>query len=59
MMFPIKNLEDLHKLSKLVSSERQVKAVRLRDKIGEQSYHQKAEKLYKPLTDTIKTYCIN
>ena len=28
--------------------------VRLQDKLGEKNYHQNAEKLYKPVTDTIK-----
>ena len=54
MMFPIRNVEDLQKLKEAVSLESQVKVVRLQDKLGEQNYHQNAEKLYKPVTDTIK-----
>ena len=55
MLFPIKNLEDLKNLNEAVSSQNQVKEVKLQDKLGEQNYHQNAEKIYKPLTDTIKT----
>ena len=53
-MFPIKIIEDLKDLNKAVPLQSQVKAVRLQDKLGEQNYHQNAEKLYKPLTDNIK-----
>ena len=53
-MFPIKNVEYLQKLNKAVSLESQVKVVRLQDKLGEQNHHQNAEKLYQPVTDTIK-----
>ena len=53
-MFPIKNVEDLQKLNEAVSLGSQVTVVRLQDKLGEQKYHQNAEKLYKPVTDTIK-----
>ena len=55
MLYPIKNLEDLKDLIEAVSLQNQVKAVNLQDKLGEQNYHQNAEKLYKPPTDTIKT----
>ena len=54
MMFPFKNVENLQKLNESVSLERQVKAVTLRDKLGEQNYHQNTEKIDKLLTDTIK-----
>ena len=50
----MKNVVVLQKLNKLVSLESQVKTAKLQDTLGEQNYHQNAEKLYKPLTDTIK-----
>ena len=53
MIFPIIDRGDLEKLDEAASLQNQVKAVRLQDKLGEQNYHQNAEKLYKPLTDTI------
>ena len=54
MLYAIENIEDLQKLNDAVSLENQVKTVRIQDKLGEQNYHQNAEKIYKPLTDTIK-----
>ena len=54
MMFPIKNVEDLQKLNKIVSLETQVKAVRLQYKLGEQNYQHNLKKLQEPLIDTIK-----
>ena len=54
MFYPIKNLEDLQKLDEAVSLQYQVKVIREQDNLGEQNYHQNAEKLYKPLTDTIE-----
>ena len=53
-MYSIKNIEDLKDLNKLVSLQGQVKAVRLQDKLGEQNYHQKSEKLFQPVTKSIK-----
>ena len=54
MMFPIRNVEKLQKLNEAVSLQNQVKAVSLRDKLGEQNYHEDAKKLFKPMTDAIK-----
>ena len=53
-MYSIKNIEDLKDLNELVSLQGQVKAVRLQDKLGEQNYHQKSEKLFEPVTKSIK-----
>ena len=53
-MFPIRNVEDLQKLTEAVSLQNQVKAERLQDKLGEQNYHEDAKKLFKPMTDAIK-----
>ena len=54
MLFPIKNKEDLEKLE-LVSLQTQVNEVRLQDMLGEQNYHQDSKKLFKPMTDAIKS----
>ena len=54
MMYSIKNIEDLKDLNELVSLQGQVKGVRLPDKLGEQNYHQKSEKLFEPVTKSIK-----
>ena len=49
-----KDREDLQKLNELISFKNQVQEVRLQDKLGEQNYHENAQKLLKPMTDTIK-----
>ena len=54
MMFPIKNVNDLQKLNEAISLQNQVHEVRLQNKLGEQNYHEDAEKLFKPMTDVIK-----
>ena len=54
MMFPIKDREDLEKLNELISLKNQVNEVRSQDRLGEQNYHEDAEKLFKQMTDEIK-----
>ena len=54
MLYSIKNVEDLQKLSELVSLEKQVKEVRLQDRLGAQNYHEDSKKIFKPMTDAIK-----
>ena len=54
MLFPIKDREDLEKSNELVSLQDQVKTVKLQDKLGEQNYHQKSEKLFEPVTKSVK-----
>ena len=54
MLYPINNREDLQKLDEAVSLQNEVGAERLQDKLGDQNYHEDAEKLYKPMTDAIK-----
>ena len=54
MLYPIKNIEDLRDLNEAVLLQNQVRAVRLQDKLGDQNYHEDAEKLFKPMTDAIK-----
>ena len=55
MMFPIKDREDLQKLNEVISLKNQVQEVRLQDKLGEQNYHEDATKLFKPMTEVIKS----
>ena len=53
-MFAIKNRKDLETFEKVASFKNQVDEFRLRDKLGEQNYHQNVKKLHEPLADTIK-----
>ena len=55
MLFPINNREDLQNLNELVSLQNQVNEVRLQDTLGEQNYHEDSKKLFKPMTDVIKS----
>ena len=48
------NIEDLQKLDEAVSLQNQLKEVRVQDKLGDQKYHEDAEKLFEPMTDAIK-----
>ena len=54
MLYSIKNVEDLKDLNELVTLQDQVKTVKLQDKLGEQNHHQKSEKLFEPVTKSIK-----
>ena len=54
MMFPIRNVEDLQNLNEAVSLQKQVKVVRLQDKLGEQNFLEDMTKVFEPLTDTFK-----
>ena len=44
----------MEKLNKLVTLQNQVKAVRLQDKLGKQSFHEDMKKVFDPVTDIIK-----
>ena len=46
MMFPIRNIEDLQNLNNAVSSQNQVKVVRLQDKLGKQNFHDDIKKVF-------------
>ena len=50
MLFSIEDSEDLEKLEELVSLENQVKVVRLRDKLGKQTFHEDMKKAFEPVT---------
>ena len=54
MFYSITNREDLGKLEELVSLKNQVEEVRLQDTLGQQSFHENIEKVFEPVTDTIK-----
>ena len=41
-------------LNKVFSPNKQVKAVRLQDKLGKQNFHEDMKKVFEPVTDTIK-----
>ena len=54
MLYPIKNVEDLQKLDEAVLLQNQVNEVRLQNKLVDQNYHEDMNKLFKPMTDTLK-----
>ena len=51
--------EDLRTLKELVLLEKQLQEVRLQDKLRKQNYHIKTEKLFEPVTDTMKVTAEN
>ena len=53
-MYAIKNVDDLENLNELVSLENQVKVVRLQDKLGKQNFHEDMNKVFEPVTKSIK-----
>ena len=53
MLYSIKNVDDLENLEELVSLERQVKAVRLQDKLGKQNF-QDMKKVFEPATKSLE-----
>ena len=55
MLFPINNRENLQNLNELVSLRNQVNEVRLQDKLGEQNYHEDSKRIFKPMTEAIKS----
>ena len=54
MLYVFKNTDDLKDINELVSLQYQIKAVRLQDKLDEQNYHQKSEKLFEPVTKSLE-----
>ena len=54
MLFPIRNVEDLENLNELVSLQNQVKVVKLRDKLGEQDFHEDMKKVFEPVTKSLE-----
>ena len=54
MLFAINNREDLENLNELASLQDQLKAEKLRDKLGKQNFHEDMKKVFEPMTDAIK-----
>ena len=54
MLFPNNNIEELEKLNELFSLQNQVKVDRLHDKLGKQNFHENMEKVFEPVTKTLK-----
>ena len=53
-MFQIKIIEDLKDLNELASSQNQVQAVRLQDKLSKQNFHKDLKKVIELVTKSIK-----
>ena len=54
MLYSIKDREDLEHLEKIVSLEKQVKVVRLQDKLGRQIFHEDMKKVFEPGTKSLE-----
>ena len=54
MLYSIKDREDLEDLNKLASLQDQVKAVRLRDKLGKQNFQYNLKKIFEPVTKSLE-----
>ena len=54
MLYSIKNKENLEKLEELASLQSQVEEKRLQDNLGKLSFQKILEKVFEPVTDTIK-----
>ena len=54
MLYSIENREDLKNLHELISLQKQVKELRLRDNVEKQNFLEKIKKVFEPVTDTIK-----
>ena len=54
MMFPIKDRQDLEKLTEAVSLQNEVKVVKLQDKLGEQNFHEDMKKVFEPVTKSLE-----
>ena len=55
MLFPIKDREDLEKLNELASLQKEVKAVRLQDKLGKQNFHEDMKKVFELVTKSLES----
>ena len=54
MLIPIRNVEDLQNLNEAVSLQKDVKVVRLQDKLGKQNFHEDIKQVFEPMTNAIK-----
>ena len=55
MLYSIKDREDLENLNELVSLQDQVKAVRLQDKLGKQTFHENMKKVFELVTKSLES----
>ena len=54
MLYSLEDKEDLEKLNELVALDSQIKTVRLQDKLGKQNFHEHMEKVFEPVTKSLK-----
>ena len=54
MLFPIRNVEDLQNLNEAVSLQKQLKVVRLQDKLGKQNFHEDFREVIEPITKSLE-----
>ena len=54
MLYSIKDRKDLDELNELASLQKQVKVVRLQDKLGKQNFHEDIKKVFEPITQSIE-----
>ena len=54
MLFAINNREELDKIEELVSLQKQMKAVKLQLKLGEQKFYEHMKKLIEPVTKSLE-----
>ena len=55
MLYSIKDGEDLENFNELASLQDQVKAVRLKDKLGKQNFHEDKKKVFEPVTKSLES----
>ena len=54
MLYAIKNNDDSENLNELVTLQNQVKAVRLQDKLGKQTFHENMKKVFEPVAKSLE-----
>ena len=54
MLYSTKDREDLENLEELVSSQDQIKVVRLQDKLGKQNFHEDMKNVFEPVTKSLE-----
>ena len=54
MLYAIKNRDDLENLNELISLQRQIEAIRLKDKLGKRNFQDDMKKVYETGTKSIQ-----
>ena len=54
MLYPIKDREDLENSEELFLLENQVKVLKLKDKLGEQNFHEDMKKVFEPIIKSLE-----